>query len=327
MSSLLKSNNLDHFRLFLAIVVVWFHYVHLIGAAYSSPLHFINSTQAVYCFFILSGGLIWISFENSRSINEYFKKRFLRLYPAYAFTIFIFGLIFYLSFDGDSLVNYLFYNAIFLNFMSPCVINDVTSDCTVNGSLWTIKIEVMYYIFVPFLIYGFKSSAKRWVYTFGIFSFLFDVYFNYNPNDYYSLLKNQIVFKFYYFSIGVFIFSNVNVLNDFKKYIAPFVVLIILIFNFGFSHYMIQPFYLASLLVLLCFYIKCLPSLKPVGDLSYSMYLYHYPIIIIFRELGLISASYSTLSFLSVIVFLMIISTLSWKYIELPFLKIARERR
>jgi hypothetical protein len=69
-------------------------------------------------------------------------------------------------------------------------------------------------------------------------------------------------------------------------------------------------------------YLKRLLSLKPVvfiGLISYSLYLWHWPIIVFTKYYYITELSILTKSVMLVVIF--ILSVLSWKYIETPFRK------
>ena len=61
------------------------------------------------------------------------------------------------------------------------------------------------------------------------------------------------------------------------------------------------------------------PPLVFIGNLSYSLYLWHWPILVIGREMGLIESSVAQLVAL---LFSLTLSFVTYKFIELPFLRI-----
>lgn len=125
---------------------------------------------AVDSFFVISGFLIFMSYERSNSLKDYFAKRFRRIYPAYLTVIVIcaiLGLFFsshsslhqYYSIDW---LKYFLSNLSFMNFLQPTLpgVFEENHMPLVNGSLWTIKAEVMFYLAVP-LIFFFLSRYNR----------------------------------------------------------------------------------------------------------------------------------------------------------------------
>ena len=158
------SNNFDAIRLILALSVMIFHSSVLFN---SSILGKFNIGSVVQCFFIISGYLIFQSYERSKSLKDYVIKRAKRLFPGLWFCIFLTCILgAFLTnlplneYFGKDLVKYLIGNSSTLNFLSPRlpgVFVDNPESGFVNGSLWTIKVELFFYISVPILFYIFKK--------------------------------------------------------------------------------------------------------------------------------------------------------------------------
>ena len=149
-----QTNNFDLLRFLLASTVFLVH-VHVLSGkddvAFLS--RYLSSEFAVKAFFVVSGYLIFRSYEVSNSIADYFEKRIRRIYPAYATVILIcaFGGAFFtqasLS-DYFSLawLKYVAANLVFLNFLAlnlPGLFGGNLFEA-VNGALWTLKIEVSF---------------------------------------------------------------------------------------------------------------------------------------------------------------------------------------
>ena len=153
-----NSNNFDIFRLLLAILVFFAHWNILTSQELSNPL-FHLSGYAVDMFFIVSGFLIFWSFDADQNKKHFYIKRFFRIFPLYAFLI-ILQTFFFIGFSSASFVELLKYfvsNIFFLNFLAPSV-NTTLSNLEVNainGSLWTLKNEILFYLIVPtiFILY------------------------------------------------------------------------------------------------------------------------------------------------------------------------------
>ena len=83
-TAFLRQNNFDLLRFLFAFVVLLVHAHVLSGADELSILSEVLSSEiAVRSFFVVSGFLIFMSYENSRSLRSYFEKRVRRIYPAY----------------------------------------------------------------------------------------------------------------------------------------------------------------------------------------------------------------------------------------------------
>ena len=158
-------NNFDILRLILAILVFFAHWNILTSQDISNSL-FHLSGFAVDMFFVVSGFLIFWSFDADQNKKHFYIKRFFRIFPLYAFLI-ILQTLFFISFsDGNTLeiIKYFIANIFFLNFLAPTVGSTLSGleVNAVNGSLWTLKNEVVFYALVPliFMLY------KKWGGTF-----------------------------------------------------------------------------------------------------------------------------------------------------------------
>jgi peptidoglycan/LPS O-acetylase OafA/YrhL len=112
---------------------------------------------AIKAFFC--GGFDFMSFERSSSVSSYAIKRVRRIYPAY-FTVVMLcaiGLICVSSrnpggYFSLTWIKYVLANLSFLNFLQLTLpgVFDNNKLAVVNGALWTLKIEVMFYLAFPY---------------------------------------------------------------------------------------------------------------------------------------------------------------------------------
>lgn len=157
-----RSNNFDFLRFFLAFIVIYTHAYTMAGVHASSwrgrlkMFDFGGAWLAVDGFFIISGFLITQSFLNSRGAGDYFKKRVLRIYPGFVmaliFCVFVVGPL-----AGVPLESY-FRDWNTYRFFQPLLFRDVVTlpgvfqhsgmAGMVNGSIWTIRYELICYVMV-----------------------------------------------------------------------------------------------------------------------------------------------------------------------------------
>ena len=166
-------NNFDLLRFLFASIVFFVHASALSKATgLISQLNILSADLAVKSFFVISGFLIFMSYENSSSSYSYFIKRIRRIYPAYVIVIVLSAVLgFFLStlsfkeYFCLDLINYLGFNLIFLNFIHPNLPGLFESNAlsAVNGALWTLKIEVMFYVSVPLIVLLFKKLNRLFV--------------------------------------------------------------------------------------------------------------------------------------------------------------------
>ena len=157
-----------------------------------NPLFYLSGF-AVDMFFIVSGFLIFWSFDSDQNKKHFYIKRFFRIFPLYAFLIFL-QTLFFIGFSDGSLleiVKYFVANIFFLNFIAPSVgtvFNGFESN-SINGSLWTLKNEVVFYALVP-LIFMFY---KKWSWYFLAILYGLSVLYMFGV-DYLGISKLLILF-------------------------------------------------------------------------------------------------------------------------------------
>jgi peptidoglycan/LPS O-acetylase OafA/YrhL len=324
-----KNNNLDFLRLILATSVVFLHLSYLTKTKFSEDvsiyIHWLSG-NAVSAFFIVSGFLIYMSFDKKKSIKNYLWSRFLRLYPAY-FIVVSFSAIFFVFLSSsnpydyftDSAVKYFFYNSIFLNFLYPSInaVFESHPEQVINGSLWTLKIEVMFYLLVP-LLYLILEKKNNLLYMLLIYVsayvYKYTLLFYSDTIPVMLTLSNQLPGQMMYFISGVFCFKYFTWINKHSKFLfiasVSFILLDVLFF---------KPFTIAILITIIFISLPNVLSFKKIGDLSYGIYIYHFPIIQVFIAFGVVFDRASSIFSLFFILFLF--SFISWKCIEAPFLK------
>lgn len=327
----MQRNNFDFLRHFLAFSVVWHHFIILTG----NDTHFlffifdvIDSNVAVKAFFVISGLLIWVSATRTRTIGAYAIKRFFRLYPALLFILVGMSLTSWIFYDQSfiEVLKYFLWNSIFLNFMHPCI-GDVFENnvlCAVNGSLWTLKLEVAYYLFVAIAVFLFKQYAYRLIVIFSMISFAFETALLFIPSHLEPLavlLHNQMPFKFYYFGLGVIIYKHEKSISTVNLLLALLVVLVgWFIFNVDF---LFLPLFVVSFVFLIAFRVPSI-NFSKFGDLSYGLYIFHFPLIQLFVYNDWLTGGFYT-DFLIITSILLILSRLSWVFIESTSIRFGKE--
>lgn len=293
------------------LLVIFDHSWKLSGAN-TALITGLSSTVAVPVFFILSGFWVTRSFLNSSSLKQYIGKRCKKIFPQYILVVVLCAFLF--VFFSDLRVNqyfsspvffkYLLANVFTLNFLCPDL-PGVETVSGINGALWTIKIELGFYIILPvilFVIYKLSTQIKN---TSEL------VYYSINKNipykrclfntvcvvlyvlsvccmiffplitNYLALpdaLNNQLPSLFCYFAAGMLCLENLDFLL--KKSIIFFpialsVSVLYLVFKWQVV-FVLFPLALAITVITVGFKITIFPQMR---DFSYGMYLTHFPII------------------------------------------------
>ncbi|QHS14343.1 acyltransferase [Shewanella sp. Arc9-LZ] len=317
--ALKRDNNFDILRLFFAFCVVWHHYSVLNNVEFYFPLFEVfNSDVAVKSFFFISGILIWDSALRTKNVKTYFFKRLTRIYPALLLVLSVCSLIFlFIGAEPLNLASYLSFSSVFLTFIQPCVngIFDNNVICAVNGSLWTLKLEVAFYIIIALAVYFFKNKQFQFIMLLSLISLVLDVAYSLGTLDnipFISQLSNQIFFKLYFFGAGVFYYN-------YKEYIGVKVLVSILLLSFLLQTFLNQSIFstflfVFSAVIILAFYAPYL-NISKLGDISYGMYIFHFPLVqfLVFSE---VSTGDKAVDFLLFCIVLVFISKMSWDYVE-----------
>jgi peptidoglycan/LPS O-acetylase OafA/YrhL len=152
--------SIDILRGFAASMVFFYHYG--LGKVLAEKtdinlfkvIDLIGSTYAVPLFFLISGFCIHLSqlkqnhYKNSEQLNSltYFKRRFWRIYPIY-FIVLLFSCT-VMAMQGDKIKTEDFFVHLFvLQGFSVTYFNSI------NLVLWTITIEICFYILYPLWYY------------------------------------------------------------------------------------------------------------------------------------------------------------------------------
>ncbi|MBW8185210.1 acyltransferase family protein [Shewanella nanhaiensis] len=318
-------NNFDILRFYLALAVVWHHFIFLLGfPPLTSIFNVFDPETAVRAFFVISGALIWESAKNTPSKRVFFYKRFFRIFPAYITVLIISVIISLVLFDADlvSVSKYFFWNATTLNFMQPCIgdVYDTHLLCAQNGSLWTIKIEVAYYLLVLVIFYIFSNFSSRLYFLLGMLSFLLHILFvNFGLFELSLSLKNQLPFLLFYFYLGSY-FNPIFKRMDVRANLILFLICSLLYY---FSE-LFYPLFVVSFVFFVVYGLPLYFNINKYGDVSYGLYIYHFPIIQLFISLGVYtSMSHYGAAFFTIFV-VCVISYLSWHLIERPSLEFAK---
>lgn len=340
-----NTNNFNIIRLLLATQVLIFH----LGLLFNLPhLALFNGGVAVQCFFTISGYLIFASYEKSKSLKEYCLKRARRICPAVYFLTFLCVLVgTFLTilpvkeyiFSKD-LFRFIFANLAFVNFIHPHLPGVFTGNSTgawVNGPLWSLKIEICFYAIVPLLLFCCRKKK-----VFGlilattlslIYQLLCTKYSSYLESKFSSAIHKVIFGPDYSPLCTVSFFLCGGILYYIKDKIAEavkgrhiyisFMALLIyaLILRGKINAYCTPPLLALSVIYACAYFPWTIKLPKQMGDLSYGVYIYHYPIIQIFTQYSLQEQMNPLTLCMSVALLTFSCAFISWHLIEKRFLK------
>ena len=327
-------NNFDLIRVIAALMVLLTHGFELSGYLKDEPLYNITngrfrfSTAGLYIFFFTSGFLVTKSLITTQVIGQFIWKRFLRIYPALLvvvlLTVFVTGPIFTThpakEYFSDSITwRYLFTSTgIYIRHILPGVFeNPAHFDHGVNGSLWSIALELKLYflLVIAGILLKFKIRYIFHIITAMVTCFFILVYFNFfNLQNSFTLLHSSLFMIFWSGSLCCYYYNRI---------IFNLPALLIIFLSWITSLYYFEPgrmffeLLFFSYLTLYCAYTKKTVKLKV--DLSYGVYIYAFLLTQVFIELfpGILPWELILLVISSVIP----LSLLSWIFIEKKALK------
>jgi peptidoglycan/LPS O-acetylase OafA/YrhL len=309
-----------------------------------------NGHVAVCGFFIISGFLITKSYSQSKTIKEYFIKRCRRLLPGYWLITLLpavgFSLVSTLPareyFTSPLLYKHIAASLSFMNFMYPelpgvFINNRVVwggidkALAKINGSLWTIRIEVIFYILVPIIIFviGRLKTRKRInillvaAYIFGTLYGCFWGFISKKFNWWFLYGMAESSGYIQYFTTGVFCLINLDwIKKHFKISIIPAVIIVVLEYMYTFNPVLelFLPAALAVVIMFIAFNFKNLQAIGKTGDYSYGIYIFHWPLIQLFVDLGYYNLN-KYITIFSVVCVSFTLAYMSWHFIEKRALK------
>lgn len=292
-----SNNNFNFLRLLFAVFVLITHSYKLSDASSVDVLHTITNGQTHFSYlglfglFALSGFLIFQSLGRSKSLLTYFRKRILRIFPALFVVLCLTIILGFFVYDG-SLSQYLALpemhtyvpNNLFLiktQYDIPGIFENNPVKRMINGSLWSIPYEAAMYLSLSTLFF-LNGVWKKWIVAILFLTFLIlKLFFAEKAVQFQGNLKGE-----YYLELAVYFFAGSFLAafeiekwskNGLIFIISSALIIISLALNiFETTRYILLP------LVIISFgltYFKPLQqSIQKLGDLSYGVYLYAFPI-------------------------------------------------
>ena len=349
-----RQNNFDLIRLLAAAQVVVAHAIGHTSLVKQLPAWGKQAFDAlmllpgVPVFFVISGFLITKSYEkNPADLGGYFWRRGLRIFPALwiclIVTLLVLGGFGFLKPEflfSKTFVAWLAGQVSFFQFWNPEHFRGFGIGVA-NGALWTITVELQFYVFIPLLHFlnGGRKSARSLVAGLFFVSFasfcVLDAKVN-GPGGFtgaplvFKLLQVTLIPHLWMFLLGVLIHWNFETLRSriegkFVYYLLGFMVFTWLLGSY--VGYRSLPFYLAYLpsrVLLAMATIAGAYSFRSLSerllrgtDISYGIYIYHAVVINVLVQLGLMTSMLSVGLVYGVAISL---ALLSWHLVEKPAL-------
>lgn len=310
-----RFNNFDLLRLIAALQVVILHSVGILQidppTIIGGLLQFFHLFPGVPIFFFISGFLISKSYESNHKLSEYSQNRVLRLYPGLIVCVLLsFILIFVSGYMATTNTGFFDWGLLFvakttiLQFYNPEFMRGY-GDGVLNGSLWTITVELQFYFLVPIIYTMFKlreqGNTNLKLISLIIFFLLVNRVYANIPADYH----NEIIYKlvgvsffpwFYMFLFGIFVQKNFDFFH--KLLAGKFLLVFVLYCVVGYfaKRYQIDLgnninplIYVLLIAVAFSFAYSFTDLSKKIlngNDISYGAYIYHMPVVNFMLYLG-----------------------------------------
>jgi len=331
----IRVNNFDLIRLLAALQVAVKHcMVHFeVGTKY---IDLLSIFPGVPIFFFISGFLIFTSYKRSKLLYNFAVKRVLRIFPALIICCFLsIGLAAGTGFLTSEII---FTQKFFIwvlaqlsivQFYNPDFLRQYGVG-VMNGSLWTISVELQFYIFTPIL--AFLVQKRKWVWAaLLVTGVAANLAMPFIPGEFFAKLYSVSSIPWVYMFIGGALFTELPKLQE--KILKT--NLWLLLFLYLFSCFFTVHFSLGILgndigpvnyllLVLLIFKLAfSQPGLSEKilrkNDISYGIYIFHMPILnwVMYKH------EYSNQASVAIVLLLTIcVAILSWFLIEKPALSL-----
>jgi peptidoglycan/LPS O-acetylase OafA/YrhL len=351
----MKFKWVDALRGYAVLAVLFVHCREATVSSFPGPAIlsniFFQGSRGVQLFYVASAFTLFLSmgFRAKDEINpnkNFFIRRFFRIAP-----MFYLALVYYLWQNGLSqtsatngeeiTINNILSHFLFLNGFHPNWINSIVPGC------WSIAVEMMFYCFVPFLFAKIKSINQALLFVFFalvirdssllVFKLL---HLDETLGGYlHYYLPNQLPV----FGLGIVLYFLIKDNGKFdinsSWYLIAFGLIIFQLLGFN----ILPEYFLYSVsFVFLAIGLSKSPNIvivnRPiiyVGKISYSMYLVHSAVIFWLAKFNMLNFFVATnmpyellnflIRFLLIILVTSIISSLSYRYIELPMQKIGKQ--
>jgi peptidoglycan/LPS O-acetylase OafA/YrhL len=336
-----KNNSFDIIRLAASIGVLVWHSYYLLGRYIEDPFYRLSNTFhtgsfSVYIFFILSGFLIALSWEHHPRVAAFLGKRILRILPtlivSVLLTLFILGPIYTTFTTIEYFRNpntWLYLNNISLfdrNGTLPGVFVNNPNSGIINGSAWSLPYEFTLYLWIAIIgALSLISNIKR--HTILVFLILVSLFYVFIGQkvpataniEIFHMNVNFFLQHSIYFMLGTIFYLYKDKIR--LNWIVALCSIVVLALTFKFHEYYF-PFGVIALTYIVV-YLAFISFKKPlftskIGDLSYGIYIYSYPIqqILIYHLPDISVYKFIGVSF----IFSVLAGIASWWLIEKPFI-------
>ena len=325
-------NNLDIVRYYLSFAVLFAHFAELTGTTNYFPT---SSYTAVGGFFMLSGFLVFYSYLRSKSLGQYLARRARRILPPYVAIVllcavggvFISDLSIQQYFSSSQFWQYLGANLTFANFLQPALPGVFVGHIheAVNGSLWTMKVEVMLYLSIPIAAWLMARCNKAWaLVAIYVASYLYKLYmgvlYEQSGEMIYRIMQRQVGGQLLFFYAGVAILLYFDYFQRHVRWLFPVALAVGIASKYVAWFDAIEPLCIAIVIIGFAYNCRWFVWLRKYDNIAYDIYLFHFPVIQLVIHWGIPQWNIYVAPLL-VVVMTISLSLLSWYFIERPIMR------
>jgi peptidoglycan/LPS O-acetylase OafA/YrhL len=322
-------------RFIAALLIVLYHFGRDLPL-FGGGMHFLilNANTGVSYFYLLSGFIMVVAYSNHEKINavNYIQNRFARVYPVYIIALAVMFVVKMTMMGID-------YRGLFLSttMLQSWIPGKALS---YNFPGWSISVEFFFYVLFP-LLFNYLYRKFSWkqllipiltIWAISQIAFHYLLYSPFYKGD--PSVSHQFLFYFPPMHLSQFLIGNLAGLFFMKyskygqrNFDIPIVLLVtamllVLKYPFGMNfHNGLLAVFAIPFIVLLAFNNGLItkifnkPPLIYLGEISYSMYILQLPVFLLLKNYDLGSP---TLAFFIKLSVLILLSSLSYTYVEAP---------
>jgi peptidoglycan/LPS O-acetylase OafA/YrhL len=222
-------------------------------------------------------------------------------------------------------IKYLVANLTFLNTLQLSLpgVFEGHRETAINGALWTMKIEVMFYAAVPMLVYMFKRFGRLPIivlaYLLSIaYVFILGKIFERTGAHVCMVLARQFPGQLAYFMVGAAAYYYLPLFERYIKILLPAGAMVLFL-DHSYALPLLSPIAL-GILVIFCALFFYMGNFSKYGDFSYGIYILHFPIIQILLDSGWFKGR--PFAFLASVIVLTAIGAMTiWNVVESRFIR------
>ncbi len=293
-----RFNAITLVRWFFAVSLVCFHACVLLRHSFITP---IKGHAIVSVFFVLSGMLTYEGFAARPGVRAFYIRRLRKLFPPYALVVIACALAFAAFstmpcisyYTSPGFWKYIAANLAFLNFLSPTLpgVFEAHSVDAVNSSLWTMKVEVMFYAVAPAIVWLSRRFRPLWViaavYVLSVaYAEFFTHLYHVSGAEKFDVLRRQLPGQMMYFAAGMAAVHVRAVMLRHKATALLAGLAVWLLCSYFARLRPIEPLAIACVITVVAYGSRRLSSLSvSVPNLTYEVFLLHFPVLQTFVEL------------------------------------------